>query len=264
MSGLGDLLNALTHQALTHQHGMGTGFFHPPGIASAVNAALRNEQGDSRRKRDQLFRRGELGYKTCEITVIDTDHINIELMGTLHLGLIMGFKEDIELPFARFVDTAFDHIVIKNSGDQENSIRREDLCLDHLIGIEHEILAQGRQFAGITGLQKRLWRSSKARPVGQYGQTRRPSLFIGLGNVGGLGVFANPTRGRACPLDLCNQADLAIVRTAAQRIGKRTARRGITRHGRKLIHGELGLQHFNFGTLVADDFFQCIHGLATV
>ncbi len=106
---------------------------------------------------------------------------------------------------------------LQGGGDEQNAVGAHVARLVHLIGVDHEVLAQHRQVAGgACGFQIGR-RALEELDVGQYRKAGGAATLVRLGNSWRHEVLANHPLRRARLLDLGDHAGQSGVDLRAQR-----------------------------------------------
>jgi hypothetical protein len=80
-----------------------------------------------------------------EITVINANQRGIEFQRPLEFRRIVHLDQHVHAEFDRGGFELLRHRIVERRHDQEDAIGADRAGFEHLIGIEHEILAQDRQ-----------------------------------------------------------------------------------------------------------------------
>ena len=98
--------------------------------------------------------------------------------------------------------------------DDQDAVGAPGARLDHLIGVEHEILAQHRQRGRGAGRGEELRRALERRRIGEHRQARRAAALIGARQRRRIEVGADQALRRARLLDLGDQRVVAARQPA--------------------------------------------------
>ena len=144
--------------------------------------------------------------------------------------------------------------VVDLGQDDKDAVGAPGARLDHLIGIEHEVLAQRGQRCCRPRVRQILRRALERGSVGQDGKAGGPARLVGLGECWGIEIGADQSLGRARLLHLGNERGLPCAMLGFNCAGERAHRRGAARQlGQHVERGALlGARYL--GQLVACDF----------
>src|SRR5205085_11026284 len=96
-------------------------------------------------ERQQRYGRVERRLEGTQIPVVDSYKRCLELQGAVELGLVVNLDQYRHLQLVRR-RLQFKHLAWGESrDDEEYAVRAESPGLEHLVRIDREILAQGRQ-----------------------------------------------------------------------------------------------------------------------
>ncbi|MNS69149.1 hypothetical protein D3C72_1024550 [compost metagenome] len=156
-------------------------------------------------------------------------------------------------------------VVGKRGHDEENAVRAPGTGFMHLVSIEHEILAQRRQSAGIAGGGQEFRCALKARRIRQNRQTSGATGFIGGGQRRRIEIRTDQALGGARLLDFGDQPELAFGLLCPQRFIKAAGRALVCGHGLQIGQRNLRLGGGDFLALVSLDLFENVaHDLALI
>ncbi|MCY1239320.1 hypothetical protein D9M72_521090 [compost metagenome] len=137
----------------------------------------------------------------------------------------MHFDQYIHAKLEGRIFKAAGVVVAERSHDQQDAVRAPGPSLEHLVAVEHEVLAQCRQAAGrACGFQEGRC-TLKARRIREYRETGGTTRFVGPGKRRRVEVRANEPLGWACLLDLRDQPECAGRLARGERRVKTTRRR---------------------------------------
>jgi len=80
-----------------------------------------------------------------KVAVVDAYERRRQFQGPVKLRLVVNFDEDIEVPVLRHSFELMGEAIVDHRHDQQNAIGAPDPGFQHLIGVKHEILAEGRE-----------------------------------------------------------------------------------------------------------------------
>ena len=111
--------------------------------------------------------------------------------------------------------------------------------LEDLVGLEEEILAQGRQAGGLAGGGEILGPALERGLVGEHGEAGRAALGIGAGERRRVEIDADEALRRARLLDLGDERRAIGREMALDRGGEAARREGLSRARRSISRGAI-------------------------
>ena len=197
---------------------------HPLEVGGRVEPTLGHQHAVLRHHRRQLLRHRKVNLQGFEITVIYPNQLGAKAERPRHLRSIVHLDQDIhaEIEGEGFQLRRFR--VLERGHDQQDAIGADRARLEHLVGVEHEILAQCRQPDRAARLFQERILALEIRLVGQHRQAGRAARLIGAGEGRRIEVSADQPLGGRGALDLRDQAEAAGADHALQ-LGAEAARR---------------------------------------
>ena len=116
--------------------------------------------------------------------------------------------------------------VVERGHDDQDAVGAMGAGFDHLIGVEHEILAQHRQVGRRARRDHEIEMALERRRVGQHRQARRAAGLIGLGQRRRIEIGADQPLGRRGLLHLGDQRIVAARKLFPDRAHEAARRRG--------------------------------------
>ena len=117
-----------------------------------------------------------------QIAVVDADQRRRQRQRIIQLLPIMNLHQYIQ---PDLMGNALEllHLVFGQTGsDQQDAVRTDGPAFVNLIGRDHEVLADHRQTAGITGGHQVVLVAHEEVVIGEHGQTGRSAVFVALGD----------------------------------------------------------------------------------
>src|SRR5262249_39733107 len=136
---------ALPHQALAYEKCGHTETSEARQVFISRDSALRDDELGLRNSRRKALGDGEIRDKRVQVPIVDSDHRGLEREGAIKLALVVNLDQSIEVPFLCRFEQAAGLGIVHTRENHEYAIRPQGSCLDYLIRIEHEILAQHGQ-----------------------------------------------------------------------------------------------------------------------
>src|SRR5438105_7160913 len=168
---------------------------HALDICRREDAAFRYRQPVGRNARQEVESRLERDVERAQAAVVDSDQgygkpeCPVQLRGVVH------FDQNAHAELVCAGLECGQSRVLERGNDQENAIRTERSRLQHLVLVDHKILAQSRQAASLASCDQMLRTSLEINAIDQYRKTRRASGFVTPGDGGG--VANRPQHGLA-------------------------------------------------------------------
>ena len=114
---------------------------------------------------------GEIGDEGLEVAVVDADEPGVEPKCAVELRRIMHFGEHVHAEIMRGSCKLTRRGVVNRRHDDQDAVGAQRPRLEHLIGIDHEVLAQRRQARRLTRRRQKFRPSLKRWRVGQHRET---------------------------------------------------------------------------------------------
>src|SRR5574337_374973 len=246
----------LAHQRFADEKRLDARSGKPLAIGVIGDAALRDDDLAGRDMRLQPFTNVERDFKRAKIAIVDADETALERERPLTLAFVVGLDQDVEPEIVRGLVEGLGRLVVDRRHDDEDAVRAPGARLEHLIGIEHEILAQDGKRGRLTRFDQVLWRTLKGGEVGQNRDAGGAARLVGLGERRGVEVVANQAFGRARLLNLGDEAEPPLLVRPLDRLDEAARRRlaGDLAFKRRARHPHLGVG--DLPALVALDFLQ--------
>jgi hypothetical protein len=177
--------------------------------------------------------------KGAKIAVVDADELRFERKGALELRAIVHLDEHVHAERMGGVDESRRFPVRDARHDDEDAIRTPGPRLEHLIGIEEEVLAQGRQAGGLPRLAQIVRPALERGLVREDRQAGGTALSVRPRQARHVEVGPDEAFRRARLLDLGDERRTGGAKLVADRLRKaprRRRRKGATldlrgRHG---------------------------------
>ena len=83
--------------------------------------------------------------KVFEVAIVDADQPAVELQGAVELVLVVHLGDGVHAPGLGVGAERAGHHVVDGGHDDQDAVGAQRARLGHLIAVEHEVLAQGRQ-----------------------------------------------------------------------------------------------------------------------
>ena len=237
---------------------MHAGSAHGRHVGAVADARFGDHRLARRHCREQIERGLQAHFESTQAAVVDAEQGRAQWQGALELGAVVHLDQHIQAQVDgdRF---QFQHLRIRQGGDDEQDCVGTDRArFDHLVGIDDEIFAQGRQIAGGARLRQILRGTLEKLAVGEHAQAGRAMGRITLRNDGRLEMLAQDAFGRRGFFDLGDDRRLA-TRDAADHLGGESTRRGLaTNLIVELVQAVLGAAGRHFGAFNGDDLFEYV------
>ncbi len=194
--------------------------------AGSEDAAFADHQpvaGDQRRQRLAGRQRG---LERPQVAVVDADHRRAKFQGAIEFAAVMDFDQHVHAVRDRGVLDIAGGAVVERGHDDQDAVGAMGARLDHLIGVEHEILAQHRQCGRRARRHHEIEMALERRRVGQHRETGRASGFIGLGKRRRIEIGANQPLGGRGFFHFGDQRVVAASELAADRTRQNRVARG--------------------------------------
>ncbi|CAM5707752.1 hypothetical protein STENM36S_08369 [Streptomyces tendae] len=158
----------------------------------------------------------------------------------LRLRLVVHLHEGVETRLARHRHQLREQRRVECGHDQQDQVRTVRTGLPHLVGVDHEVLAQhGQVHARADGVQ--IGEGPGEPPsLGQHADGRRASGRVGGGQPRGVVEGGEPAAGGAGPLDFGDHAQPGGRPQRRRRVGRGPGRQGQVPH-RVQGHGPASL-----------------------
>ncbi|MNM90401.1 hypothetical protein D3C81_1026610 [compost metagenome] len=151
----------------------------------------------------------------------------------------------------------FRHARIFQGGhDQQDAVGTDGARFDHLVGIDHEVLADHRQLAGRAGFLQVGIAAKEEVHIGEHRQAGGSAFLVAAGDFGRHEVLAQHALARRSLLDLGDHRRLLALGALQQRVGE--AARGV-RAARQLFQfgqADAGTTFGDFFDLAGKDLLQ--------
>src|SRR3954452_19489025 len=135
----------LPHQALADQEGRHADALEPGEIGGREDAALADHQPVAGDQRRQCFAGRKRGFEGAQIAIVDADHRRTQLQRAVKLGAVVDLDQHVHAVGDGGILELFCRGIIECRHDDQDAVGAMCAGLRHLIGVEHEILAQHRQ-----------------------------------------------------------------------------------------------------------------------
>ena len=170
----------LPHQAFADQEGRHADAFEPREIGGCENAAFADHQAILRDQRRQRLAGRKRGLESPEVAVVDPDHRRSKFQGAIEFGAVVDFDQHVHAVRDRRVLDILGGGIVERRHDDQDAVGAMGAGLGHLIGVEHEILAQHRQIGRRARRHHEIEMALERRGVGEHRQARGTAGLIGL------------------------------------------------------------------------------------
>ena len=223
-----------------------------------ADAALPHQQAFRRGPRGKLLGRREIGGEGFQVAVVHPDEPRGKPRRAVHFGGVVDFDQHIHRMVERGrLDLGHDAVIERRDDDQDG-IGTERACFGDLPRVDHEILAQDGQVAGLAGGDEVILMALEIGRIGQHGKACRAPCGIGPGMRRRLEIGADQALRRRGFLDLGNKSEPVILR--AGECSLKPARRGLrTDRGFEIGQRAFLLGGSHLFALGGADFFQLVH-----
>ncbi len=178
-----------------------------------------------------------------EVAGVDADQLGAERDGALGLGLVVHLDQHRQAELAGQVVQAAQPVVVEGGHDEQHQVGAGGPGLEHLVGLDHEVLAQQRGVDGGAHGAQVVEAAAEAALLGEHADRGGPAGGVLAREGGRVGDLGQVALARAAPLHL---GDHARARLAQGRhrvagrvdVGERGAQVGLA--GRGLPDGEVG------------------------
>ena len=121
----------------------------------------------------------ERDLEGAQVPVVDADELGAERQGAVQLRPVVHLDQHVHAEIVSGVDQRAGLVVRDARHDDEDAVGAPGAGLVDLIGLEQEILAQGRQAGGLAGLGEVFGLALERGLVGENGEAGRAALRIG-------------------------------------------------------------------------------------
>ena len=84
-------------------------------------------------------------FEGAQIAVVDADELGVEAERAVELDLVVHFDQRVHAPLGGGVEQIARRVVADGGEDDEDAVGAPGAGFGHLVGLEHEVLAQHRQ-----------------------------------------------------------------------------------------------------------------------
>ena len=151
--------------------------------------------------------------------------LRVELERPGKLGLVMHFGEHVHAEIGRRLGQVSRRGVVDRRHDDEDAIGAERAGLHHLVGVDHEVLAQDGEGGRLARGGQIIGASLEGGRVGQHRQAGGAAHFISARQRRRIELGADQALRRARFLDLGDEGELAFGDARPHSIGERPHRR---------------------------------------
>ena len=137
----------LAHQRLADQEGLECRPWPGAGNRHGRKCRFRRPRCGRSGSAAQPLADGERRLEGAQVAVVDADQPALERQRALEFALVMDLDQHVEPEVMRGLVERARGIVVDGGHDDEDAVGAPGARLQHLIGIEQEILAQDRQMA---------------------------------------------------------------------------------------------------------------------
>ena len=188
----------------------------------------------------------------------------VEHERAIELGLIMDLDQHVHAEIAGGSRQILRRRIVDRGHDDEDAVGAPGPRLQHLIGVEHKVLAQSRQPGGRAGLSQKFGPALEGGGIGQHRKAGGAARFISLRQGGRIEIGADQAFGGARLLDLGDEREFAPRHTSAERFGEWPHRGRCLGAGAQGGSGKASLGGFHLPPLIGDDLVEHLcHGLKT-
>ena len=244
------------HEGLADQEGVHAVLAHQPHVVRPEDAALGNHQAIGRYPLEQAEGGVERDLETAQVAVVDADQAIVQGQRPVQFGAIVDFDQDVHAERRRLLAQAAHLPVVQAGGDQQDTVGTQRPGLDHLVGIDEEILADHRQAARGPGLLQVGIGALEEIDIGQHRQAGRTARGVTAGDGRRVEVFAQDALGRRGALDLGDHGGIATVDAGLQGRGETARRVGFRQGRRQLGQRTLAPPRLDLLGLARDDALQ--------
>src|ERR1700680_2844139 len=198
---------------------------HALDVCRREDSAFRDRQPVGRNARQEVESRLERDVERAQAAVVDSDQGCGKLERAVQLRGVVHFDQNAHAELMCAGLERGQPRILESGNDQENAIGTERSRLQHLVLVDHKILAQRRQAASLARCVQMLRTSLEIIAIGQYRAPRRSSGLVTPGEGGGIENRPQHALARARLLDLRDHGGAPCSALGAKRAGK-IARRG--------------------------------------
>ena len=152
--------------------------------------------------------------------------------------------------------------IVQGGGDEEDAVRPQHARLQHLVGVDGEVLAQHRQAGRLAGAHQVRIRPLEEVHVGEHGEAGGPGLGVGAGDGLGVEVGAQHALAGGGLLDLGDDCRLAPLDAGLQGRSETAHRRRLGQARAQLSLGQAGAPLGHLLGLAREDAAQDVRGTA--
>src|SRR5690554_3746360 len=157
------------HEGFTNQKSMNVVDLHQLNIGTLQDATLGNHQAVFGDLRQQIQCGSQRHLKSMQVTVIDANQRSVQyseyplqFFGIVHLG------QYIQILFAGCCRQFLQLGVIQTGRNQQDTVGVQRACLNNLVWVDHEVLADHRQFTSSPCFQQITVGTLEKIDIGQY------------------------------------------------------------------------------------------------
>ena len=207
---------------------------HAPTSAAREDAALGDDEAPGRHSRQQLERRLERDLEGAQVAVVDADQRRPQGAARARARAASCTSTSTAMPSAcAIASKSRISASSRHGGDQQDRVGAHRARLEHLPGVDDEVLAQHRQRRTPRAPPRDTRRALEELRVGQHAQRRRAVPLVARGDLGRQEIRAQHALARARLLDLGDHRGAAggdLARAARRRSRARAARLGTRAH----------------------------------
>ena len=186
-----------------------------------MDAAL-GDDGDLGRDRGQQREGGvQRRLEGLEVAVVDAEQGRREGEGGLDLRRIVHLDQHVHAEVPRERVELGERARVERGDDEQDAVRAERARLEHLPGVDDEVLAQRRQGGGVAGRRQVRVVALEVALVGEDGKAGGPGGLVGAGDADRLELGPDHALARGGLLDLRDNARATIPQGRGEPPGRR-------------------------------------------
>jgi len=184
-----------------------TGLGKRCGIAAVPNAGLCNAHHAFRHLRGHADRPLLVDLEGHQVALVHTDEITPDNESPFQLAFVVNLDQGIETHLLGERMEVAQLCIVEGGSDQQDTVGAHESGIDHIAGVDREVLSDDRQRDRCTGRLEILHRPTEPVDIGENRQTRRSPRLVGAGERGGIEVGEEIALARGAPLDLADHGD---------------------------------------------------------
>jgi hypothetical protein len=176
-------------------------------IAAVPHAGLCDAHHACRHLRGHADRSLLVDFEGHQVALVHTDEIAPDHEGSFQLVLVVNLDQGIETHLLGERMEVAQLCIVEGGSDQQDTVGAHEPGIDHIAGVDREVLSDDRQRDRCTGRLEILHRPTKPVDIGENRQTRCSTRVIGAGECIGVEVGEEIALARRASLDFADHGD---------------------------------------------------------